>query len=217
VAYGLEITSSGAKSIEKASGDSVKLDCEFTLAPEDSGHLDIDWTIKAADNQNPDKVIILYSGGRVYDDYYPAMKGRIHFSSADQVDGDASVNVTQLETTDTGLYQCMVKKAPGIGSRKIFLSVMVRPSKPQCSKEGLAQEGKDMVLRCLSSEGTLPLTYTWEKISHGKLLPANAMLDSIGGTMTIKNVSVFASGSYRCTVKNRVGTDECVLQMHISP
>ncbi|KAJ8403822.1 hypothetical protein AAFF_G00346900 [Aldrovandia affinis] len=213
-ASGLEITSSGPRSIEKASGDSVKLDCEFTLAPEDSGHLDVEWSLMASDSQNLDKVIILYSGGRVYEDYYPAMKGRMHFSSADPKEGDASVNLTRVETTDTGTYQCKVKKAPGIGSRKMFLSVMAtvtaaeerqdvrygrdifacsakkkeliqRPSKPQCFKEGPSKEGKDLVLRCLSSEGTNPLQYTWEKTSDGHLLPASALLDSISGTMSI--------------------------------
>ncbi|KAJ8280821.1 hypothetical protein GJAV_G00059440 [Gymnothorax javanicus] len=57
VVYGLEITSTGPRSIEKASGDSVMLDCDFTLAPEDSGHLDIEWSLMASDNQNLDKVV----------------------------------------------------------------------------------------------------------------------------------------------------------------
>ncbi|KAJ8368338.1 hypothetical protein SKAU_G00083660 [Synaphobranchus kaupii] len=217
VAHGLEMTSTGPRSIEKASGDSVNLDCDFTLAPEDSGHLDIEWTLMASDNQNLDKVIILYSGGRVYEDYYPAVKGRMHFSSVDPKDGNASVNMTQLEISDTGTYQCKVKKAPGIGSRKIFLSVMVRPSKPRCFKEGLSQEGKDLVLRCLSSEGTNPLQYTWEKTSDGKLLPTSAVLDAVSGTMTMKNVSASTSGAYRCTAKNRVGAEECVLHLRIAP
>ncbi|XP_061073674.1 coxsackievirus and adenovirus receptor homolog isoform X2 [Conger conger] len=217
LAHGLDITSTGPRSIEKASGDSVTLDCDFTLAPEDSGHLDIEWSLMASDNQNLDKVIILFSGGRVYEDYYPAIKGRMHFSSLDPKDGNASVNLTRLEVSDTGTYQCKVKKAPGIGSRKIFLSVMVRPSRPRCIKEGQAQEGKDLVLRCLSAEGTHPLQYTWERTSDGKLLPTNAVLDSVSGIMTIRNASASASGTYRCTAKNRVGADECVLHLRITP
>ncbi|XP_035239880.1 coxsackievirus and adenovirus receptor homolog [Anguilla anguilla] len=217
MAYGLQITSTGPRSILKASGDSVTLDCDFTLAPEDSGHLDIEWTLMASDSQNLDKVILLYSGGRVYEDYYPATKGRMHFSSALPKDGDASVNLTRLEVSDTGTYQCKVKKAPGIGSRKIFLSVMVRPSKPHCFKEGLSREGEDLVLRCASSEGTHPLQYTWEKTSDGTLPPTSTVLDPVSGVMTIKNVSAGASGTYRCTAKNRVGADECVLHLRITP
>lgn len=52
----------------------------------------------------------------------------------------------------------------------------MKPSKPRCYAEGPTQEGKDIVLRCLSSEGTIPLQYSWEKTSDSKLLPASAVL-----------------------------------------
>ncbi|KAI1903472.1 hypothetical protein AGOR_G00027550 [Albula goreensis] len=217
VVHGLEITSQGSTSIEKASGESVKLDCQFALAPEDSGPLDIEWSLLASDNQKEDKVIILYSGDRSYEDYYAAMKGRVHFNSADPKNGDGSINLTGLKATDTGTYQCKVKKAPGIRSRKMLLTVMVRPSKPRCFIEGPSQEGKDVMLKCLSNEGTSPLQYTWEKTSDTKLLPASAVLDPMAGTMNVKNASSSASGTYRCTATNRVGTEECVLTLRVSP
>ncbi|XP_071754434.1 coxsackievirus and adenovirus receptor homolog [Centroberyx gerrardi] len=216
-ASGLEITSTGPTTIEKASGQSVKLDCHFTLAPEDSGPLDIEWSLLASDNQKEDKVVILYSGDRAYEDYYPAMKGRAHFNSADPKNGDASINLTGLKSSDTGTYQCKVKKAPGIRSRKMLLTVMVKPSKPRCYAEGPTEEGKDVVLRCLSSEGTNPLQYTWEKTSDSNLLPASAVLDPVGGTMNVRNASAGASGTYRCTANNRVGSEECVLRLNITP
>ncbi|XP_028977090.1 coxsackievirus and adenovirus receptor homolog [Esox lucius] len=217
LARGLEITSQSATSIEMASGQSVKLDCQFTLGPEDSGPLDIEWSLLASDNQKEDKVVILYSGDRAYEDYYPAVKGRVHFNSPDPKNGDASINLTGLKSSDTGTYQCKVKKAPGIRSRKMLLTVMVKPSKPRCYAEGPTQEGKDVVLRCISTEGTNPLQYTWEKTSDSKLLPATAVLDPVGGSMNLRNASIAFSGNYRCTAKNRVGTEECVLQLGITP
>lgn len=57
VAHGLEITSQGPTSIEKASSESVKLDCQFSLAAVDSGPLDIEWSLLASDNQKEDKVV----------------------------------------------------------------------------------------------------------------------------------------------------------------
>lgn len=68
--------------------------------------------------------MILYSGDRVYEDYYTPMKGRVHFSSSDPKTGDASINLTGLKSSDSGTYQCKVKKAPGIGSKKMQLIVM---------------------------------------------------------------------------------------------
>ncbi|KAF3706720.1 Coxsackievirus and adenovirus receptor -like protein [Channa argus] len=217
LASSLEITSTGPTSINMASGQSVKLDCQFSLAPEDSGPLDIEWSLVSPDNQNEDKVVILYSGDRAYEDYYAPMKGRVHFNSADPKNGDGSINLTGLKSSDSGTYQCKVKKAPGIRSRKILLNVMVKPSKPRCYAEGPTQEGKDIVLRCISSEGTKPLQYSWEKTSDTKLLPASAVMDPMGGTVNIRNASASASGIYRCTSSNRVGTEECVLNLSVTP
>lgn len=56
-ACGLQITSTGQTSIEKASGESVKLDCQFTLASDDSGPLDIEWSLQPSDNQKEEKVV----------------------------------------------------------------------------------------------------------------------------------------------------------------
>ncbi|KAG9263234.1 coxsackievirus and adenovirus receptor homolog [Astyanax mexicanus] len=216
-AYGLEITSTGTTSIEKASGESVKLDCQFTLASEDSGPLDIEWSLQPSDNQKEEIVVILYSGDRAYEHYYPPLNGRVHFNSADPKSGDASINLLRVEAKDTGTYQCKVKKAPGIRSRKILLTVMVRPSKPRCSIEGSAQVGSEVMLKCKSTDGTSPLQYIWEKTNGNKLLPASAVLDPVGGTISIRNATEAVSGMYRCTAKNRVGTDECVLEVNITP
>lgn len=57
LASGLEITTTEQTVIEKASGQSVKLDCQFTLAPEDTGPLDIEWSLMPSDNQQEDKVV----------------------------------------------------------------------------------------------------------------------------------------------------------------
>ncbi|XP_022055049.1 coxsackievirus and adenovirus receptor homolog [Acanthochromis polyacanthus] len=217
LASGLEITSTGPTSIEKASGQSVKLDCHFTLAPEDSGPLDIEWSLVSSDSQSEDKVVILYSGDRVYEDYYPPMKGRVHFNSADPKNGDASINLIGLKSSDSGTYNCKVKKAPGIRSRKLHLIVMVKPSKPRCYTEGPTVEGKDIVLRCTADEGTKPMQYSWERTSDSKLLPASAVLDPMGGTINVRNASASTSGTYRCVASNRVGTEECFLNLNVTP
>lgn len=68
--------------------------------------------------------IILYSGDKVYVDYYQDLKGRVHFISNDITSGDASINVTNLQLSDVGIYQCKVKKAPGVSSKKVQLTVL---------------------------------------------------------------------------------------------
>uniref|UniRef100_A0A671PVG3 Coxsackievirus and adenovirus receptor homolog n=1 Tax=Sinocyclocheilus anshuiensis TaxID=1608454 RepID=A0A671PVG3_9TELE len=215
-ACGLQITSTSPTSIEKASGETVKLDCQFTLSAEDSGPLDIEWSLQPSDNQKEEKVVIVYSGDRAFEHYYEPLKGRVHFNSPDPKNGDASMNIMGLKATDTGTYQCKVKKVPGISSRKFLLTVMVRPSKPRCYAEGQTHAGKDMVLRCSSVEGTQPLQYIWERTTGNKLLPPLAVLDPVGGTMSLRNATETASGTYKCIAKNRVGTGECLVEVNIT-
>lgn len=38
--------------------------------------------------------------------------------------GDASISISDLRISDTGTYQCKVKKAPGVDMRKVTLVVM---------------------------------------------------------------------------------------------
>uniref|UniRef100_A0A8C5XJU5 CXADR Ig-like cell adhesion molecule n=1 Tax=Microcebus murinus TaxID=30608 RepID=A0A8C5XJU5_MICMU len=110
--------------IEKAKGETAYLPCKFTLSPEDQGPLDIEWLLSPADNQKVDQVIILYSGDKIYEDYYQDLKGRVHFTSNDLKSGDASINVTNLQLSDIGTYQCKVKKAPGVANKKLQLTVL---------------------------------------------------------------------------------------------
>ncbi|CAI5644442.1 unnamed protein product [Oreochromis niloticus] len=180
---GLQITSSSASTpTEVASGQSVKLDCQFTLASEDSGPLDIEWSLVASDNQKDDQVIILYSGDRAYENYDTPVKGRVHFNSPDPKNGDASVNILTVKPTDTGTYQCKVKKAPGVRNKKMQLVVLEKPSKPRCYTEGSSHEGKDVVLRCTSDAGSKPMTYSWEKTTGSKVLPASSVLGNAAFT-----------------------------------
>uniref|UniRef100_A0A8C2EZ15 CXADR Ig-like cell adhesion molecule n=1 Tax=Cyprinus carpio TaxID=7962 RepID=A0A8C2EZ15_CYPCA len=203
-ACGLQITSTGPTSIEKASGETVKLDCQFTLSAEDSGPLDIEWSLQPSDNQKEEKVVIVYSGDRAFEHYYEPLKGRVHFNSPDPKNGDASMNIMGLKATDTGTYQCKVKKVPGISSRKFLLTVMVRPSKPKCYAEGQTHAGKDMVLRCSS----MPQL----KLRICLLL----CTDPVGGTMSLRNATEAASGTYKCIAKNRIGTEECLVEVNIT-
>lgn len=48
----------------------------------------------------------------------------MHFTSSDVTSGDASINVTNLQLSDIGTYQCKVKKAPGVANRKVLLTVL---------------------------------------------------------------------------------------------
>ncbi|XP_032888250.1 coxsackievirus and adenovirus receptor isoform X1 [Amblyraja radiata] len=200
---------------EKAVGDSVMLRCQFTLDGRDIGPLDIEWSRTPPDPTASQIIIIDYSGDRVYETSVEDMKGRVHFSSVDPKNGDASINITRLRSTDAGMYHCKVKKSPGSRTRPMKLDVSMKPSPPTCLVDGTQEIGKDAVLKCLSV-GTPPITYFWTKEGSSHMLPSTAIADVSAGTLKVRNASMDNSGVYKCTAKNRVGSSECFIRLAVS-
>ncbi|NWI48514.1 CXAR protein, partial [Picathartes gymnocephalus] len=120
----LTITSVDPSVFEKAQGEKVTLPCTFELSEEDIGPLDIEWVLIPADNQKKEYVIIMYAVDKVYDHFYSPLTGRVQFTNLDPRSGDGSLDILNLKAADTGTYQCKVKKAPGVQSKKIQLNVL---------------------------------------------------------------------------------------------
>ncbi|XP_075398581.1 coxsackievirus and adenovirus receptor isoform X2 [Tenrec ecaudatus] len=213
----LSIDSPSEQMIEKAKGETAYLPCKFSLGPGDQGPLDIEWLLSPADNQQVDQVIILYSGDKIYTDYYQDLKGRVHFTSNDLKSGDASINVTNLQLSDIGTYQCKVKKAPGVGNKKIQLTVLVKPSGTRCYIDGSEEIGNDFKLKCEPKEGSLPLRYEWQRLSNSQRMPTAWLAETTSPIISIKNATTEYSGTYSCTVQNRVGVDQCLLRLDVVP
>ncbi|KFQ29009.1 Coxsackievirus and adenovirus receptor, partial [Merops nubicus] len=166
----LSITS-GETLFETEQGEKVTLPCTFELSEKDEGPLDIEWVLIPADNQKKEQILIMYAVDRIYNNYYAAMTGRMQFTNPDPKSGDASLDILNLKSEDTGTYQCKVKKAPGVQSKKIQLIVLVRPARTKCSIEGSQEIGKDVTLKCASQEGSPLLSYDWRRVSGTQELP----------------------------------------------
>uniref|UniRef100_A0A087Y744 V-set and immunoglobulin domain containing 8b n=1 Tax=Poecilia formosa TaxID=48698 RepID=A0A087Y744_POEFO len=201
------ITSSGSQTVQKAEGESVDLGCTYTPAAEDKGELDIEWSNVSPDMTQKDKLLLSYAAGQTHN-YYPEFKDRLKFSTEPN-QGDASITISALKASDTGTYQCKVKKAPGVDMRKVTLVVLalVPPSVPKCWVEGGEEKGATVTLRCKSSKGSIPLTYVWTRETGGAM-PATATQD-VGGELVIKNHTDSNTGTYVCEAKNSVGQAQC--------
>ncbi|XP_072288202.1 coxsackievirus and adenovirus receptor isoform X1 [Pyxicephalus adspersus] len=161
-------------------------------------------------------MVINYHRDVVYQHNGP-LKDRVQFVSPDPRDGDGSIEINNLQESDTGTYQCKVKKIPGYQNRKMPLTVYVKPAKTRCYIEGKQEIGKDLALKCNAKEGSAPLSYSWQKMSGLEKLPPTATSDSTGSVLSVKNVSQEFSGTYKCTSRNRVGTDECLVILNVVP
>uniref|UniRef100_A0A8C4Y7J5 Ig-like domain-containing protein n=1 Tax=Gopherus evgoodei TaxID=1825980 RepID=A0A8C4Y7J5_9SAUR len=211
------ITSTNQPMVEKARGEKVTLPCTFTVSQEDQGPLDVEWVLIPTDNQKKEQTIIMYSVDRIYNDYYEAMNGRVQFTNPDPRSGDGSINIVNLKSADTGTYQCRVKKAPGVESQKIRLTVLVKPARTKCYIEGSQETGRDLTLKCVSQEGSPLLSYNWRKLTGTKELPATSLLNKDTGELSLKSVSEEYSGTYNCVAANRVGADDCFVVLNVTP
>lgn len=207
VTEAMQVTSTGPQTIQKAMGETADMGCTYTPGPEDTGELDIEWSNVSPDMTQKDALMVSYTGGSTH--YYGTwdVKGRLKFTGNPKA-GDASISLTNLQAKDTATYQCKVKKAPGVDTRKVTLVVMVPPSRPRCWVEGGEERGSDVSLRCKSSEGSTPLTYTWTRESGGPMPPV-ATQDSSSGELLIKNHTDSYVGTYACVVRNAVGSGQC--------
>ncbi|XP_071329115.1 coxsackievirus and adenovirus receptor homolog [Trachinotus anak] len=187
--------------------DSATLNCHFTLSDQDVGPIDIEWSLKSPDVQR-EVTVIWYAVDQIYANFKP-FEGRVNFMSLDPVSGNASIVIRHLKFSDSGTYQCKVKKLPGYGSILIRLAVMERPSKPNCYLEGEVRLHNKVVLKCNSKHSSLPIWYTWSK-PHG---PQAFSIKPMSGDLSLTISTEDVLGDYICTLHSIFGTEECVLTL----
>ncbi|XP_026198303.1 V-set and immunoglobulin domain-containing protein 8b [Anabas testudineus] len=212
VTEAMQITSSGPQTIQNAQGDTVNLGCTYTPASQDTGELDIEWSALSPDMTQKDTLVLSYAGGQTHMFGDPSLSKRFKFTG-DPSKGDASVSISDVRGSDTATYQCKVKKAPGVDMRKITLVVLVPPSVPKCWVEGKEEKGSPVSLRCKSSVGSTPLTYTWTRQTGGAM-PSTATQNSQSGELLIQNHTDSNVGTYMCEVTNAVGKAQCKYELH---
>ncbi|XP_040899173.1 V-set and immunoglobulin domain-containing protein 8b [Toxotes jaculatrix] len=212
VTEAMQITSSGPQTIQKPQGSTVTLGCTYTPGTEDTGELDIEWSNVSPDMTQKDTLILSYAGGQTHHYGDSGLSKRLSFIG-NPMQGDASISVSDVRLSDTGTYQCKVKKAPGVDMRKVTLVVMVPPSVPKCWVEGSEEKGGTVSLRCKSSQGSTPLSYVWTRESGGAM-PSTATQNPQSGELLISNHTDSNTGSYVCEAKNAVGKAQCKYELH---
>lgn len=67
--------------------------------------------------------ILSFTGGQTHQYGDPSISSRFKFTGNPTL-GDASISISDARVSDTDTYQCKVKKAPGVDTRKVTLVVM---------------------------------------------------------------------------------------------
>ncbi|XP_055965557.1 V-set and immunoglobulin domain-containing protein 8 [Sorex fumeus] len=234
----VRINGDGQEVLYLAEGDNVRLGCPYILDPEDYGPngLDIEWMQLNSDPAHRENVFLSYQDKRINHGNLPHLQQRVRFAASDPSQYDASINLMNLQVSDTATYECRVKKTT-MASRKVIVTVQARPAVPMCWAEGHMSQGNDVVLKCFANGGTQPLSYRWAKISghthpyragsyhsqhsfHSELSYQESfhggMSSGMNGDLLLKGVTSEDNGLYQCTVANHVGYSVCVVEVKVS-
>uniref|UniRef100_A0A8C3NFN3 Ig-like domain-containing protein n=1 Tax=Geospiza parvula TaxID=87175 RepID=A0A8C3NFN3_GEOPR len=188
----VRINGKGREVLYLAKGDSVKLGCPYVLEPEDNGPqgVGIEWIQISPERPSPENVFLSYQDHHV--NYGSSgLQDRVAFVQTDPGQRDASIRVADLQESDTGTYQCRVKKNT-VAVHEVIVTVQAeKPAAPQCWSEGELTEGGSVLLRCFSRGGTAPLSYQWAKLAQGYgggALPAGTLQGGSGGSGGTKGI-----------------------------
>uniref|UniRef100_A0A8C7T480 Ig-like domain-containing protein n=1 Tax=Oncorhynchus mykiss TaxID=8022 RepID=A0A8C7T480_ONCMY len=209
---GMQLTSTGPQTVQRAQGERITLVCTYTPDPSDTGELDIEWSVVSPDTTQKDQLLLSYAGGNKYIHGNPGLTKGLDFAAGDPSLGDASLSIAFLSPTHSATYQCKVKKSPGVDMQKVSLVVMVRPSVPKCWVEGGEAVGETVSLHCKSSEGSSPLNYAWKR-ERGGPIPPSTTQNRVTGELLISNHSESFVGIYMCEVTNAVGDERCRVKL----
>uniref|UniRef100_A0A8C6E5T4 V-set and immunoglobulin domain-containing protein 1 n=1 Tax=Moschus moschiferus TaxID=68415 RepID=A0A8C6E5T4_MOSMO len=133
--------------------------------------------------------------------------------------GNASITISHMQPEDSGVYVCDVNNPPdffGKNQGTISVSVLVKPSKPFCSIQGIAETGHPISLTCLSVLGTPSPVYYWYKLEGRNIVPVKENFNPATGILFIGNLTSFEQGYYQCTAINILGNSSCEIDLTTS-
>ncbi|XP_038603629.1 V-set and immunoglobulin domain-containing protein 1 [Tachyglossus aculeatus] len=135
---------------------------------------------------------------------------------ASSVPGNASITITNLQPSDTGVFICDVTNSPdfeGSNQGSVLVNVLVKPSPPFCHVGGKTETGHLISLTCFSAVGKPRPQYLWYKIDTGTLIPIQERYNPRSGILVIGNLTDFEEGYYRCIATNSLGNASCEIDL----
>ncbi|KYO38269.1 V-set and immunoglobulin domain-containing protein 1 [Alligator mississippiensis] len=190
-------------------GGNTTLLCTYTT----SGSLEnlfIQWTFYNA-KEKQQSTIYFYQHGQSYE--YGKFQNRI---TAATNPGNASITISNMQPSDTGLYNCEVlnpQDPNGQNQKSVVVRVLVKPSQPFCNIQGTPESNHFISLACHSQEGMPLPTYQWQRLSGNTVKPVTEQYNPETGLLIIGNLTTFETGHYLCTASNILGNSSCQLDL----
>ncbi|KAM4819021.1 V-set and immunoglobulin domain-containing protein 1 [Thomomys bottae] len=191
-------------------GHDVTLICIYTTTVTSQDKLSIQWSFFHQKEMQP--ISIYYSeGGQA--SAMGQFKDRIVGST---VPGNASITISDMQPSDSGIYICDVNNPPdfaGINQGIVNVTVLVKPSKPFCSVQGRPEKGQPISLSCHSEFGSPSPMYYWNKLEGKTSVTVKESSSSANGILVIGNLTNYKQGYYQCIAINSLGNSTCEIDL----
>ncbi|XP_034862798.1 V-set and immunoglobulin domain-containing protein 1 isoform X1 [Mirounga leonina] len=191
-------------------GSDVTLVCTYTSTVASRDKLSIQWSFFHKKDLPPASIYYSEGGQAVAIGQF---KDRIVGSNDPD---NASITILHMQPADSGVYICDVNNPPDfVGKNQGILqvNVLVKPSKPFCSIQGVPETGHPISLSCLSLLGTPSPVYYWYRLEGGDIIPVKENFNPATGTLVIGNLTSFEQGYYQCTASNNLGNSSCEIDL----
>ncbi|XP_062447296.1 hemicentin-2 [Rhea pennata] len=125
-----------------------------------------------------------------------------------------SLQLSEPQVTDKGLYTCTATNAAGNASLSYSLEVQVPPRIRPMPKVLRVLAGLHLELPCMAHGDPVP-HLNWSKDGHPLSVSQGGFLEGPDGTISIRDVQVSNSGQYRCIASNSAGQDAAELALEV--
>ncbi|KAI1903597.1 hypothetical protein AGOR_G00028840 [Albula goreensis] len=201
------------KSVNVTNGGNVTLLCTFTTTADSTSKLTIQWSFTQKSSMAPQQVYFYLDGSAVVGEDFA---GRVIGPSYPNTTRNASITITKMNPSDSGMYTCEVLNFPDADGKiegNIIVNVLERPSTPFCAIHGTVESGHRVSLTCHTERGNPPPTYTWTNLDQGRSRSVLGRSNTQTGVMTIGNLSEFQFGHYQCNASNILGFSTCIVEL----
>ncbi|XP_068187430.1 V-set and immunoglobulin domain-containing protein 1-like [Antennarius striatus] len=200
------------KNVNVTKGGSLLLQCTFETIEQTTG-LIIEWNFISLTSLKPQQLYYYQSGKAVLGKDY---KDRLHPPSSPATTRNASIIISDMQMSDSGVYTCDVHNFPDVDGKSeasIVVNVLEKPSSPYCAVHGDVESGHLVTLTCHSEYGSPTPTYSWTNLDQTKMRRPAMGRTTQTGILKIRNITEFQFGEYQCNASNIVGFSVCTVEL----